>query len=649
MKFHTLNVENFLTLRTATVNLDGRGLQLIQGANEDDSSASSNGAGKSSLVDAICWCLYGITARDVKGDSVVNLGAKKNCMVSLTVSNGSARYRITRYRKHATGKNSLVVEDCTEEAGKGEPTDLSRGTDAETQKVVEKILGASREVFMSSVYCGQEAMPDLPRMKDRELKTLIEESAGMSRIESAYEISRKRLNDAKAVTTSASIAHSNAEVAHNMASGALEEIHTRRDMWEADRDARVLESAGLLETARKDLELLEKQHADYLPGAEAANNAIAEIDAKLADHKTLLGRADTADAAVRKAELAVDASGLKRMDAAIKEIERQIVNAAEEIKKPCRECGTVLETMSIGDFVAHKEKHLTTARADFASAKTRAAAQIAEIKSLREAAASYRAAVPDVTELTKSRVHHAVAVQAGLELVGRRDRKRADVAALTEQVVMRRTEKNPHQAGVEASEKRLADASAKVAAAKVEYCNAVAAEQVAADVVKVFGPAGVRAQILDAVTPFLNLRTGRYLTTLTDGAIQATWTTLTKDAKGDLKEKFSVEVVNSKGADSFAGLSGGEKRKVRIACALALQDLVASRATQPIDLFIGDEMDDALDPAGLERLMALLEEKGRERGTVMIISHSDLKDWCDNVTTVRKSGGSSTVEGSLCL
>ena len=62
-------------------------------------------------------------------------------------------------------------------------------------------------------------------------------------------------------------------------------------------------------------------------------------------------------------------------------------------------------------------------------------------------------------------------------------------------------------------------------------------------------------------------------------------------------------------AKSFQTLSGGEKRKVRIACSLALQDLVSNRASKNIDLFIGDEIDDALDTAGLERLMGILESK----------------------------------------
>jgi DNA repair exonuclease SbcCD ATPase subunit len=114
----------------------------------------------------------------------------------------------------------------------------------------------------------------------------------------------------------------------------------------------------------------------------------------------------------------------------------------------------------------------------------------------------------------------------------------------------------------------------------------------------VFSPTGVRAYLLDEVTPFLNEQTAKYLGTLSDGNLTATWTTLVKTAKGDLREKFSIEVTNVTGGETFKGISGGEKRKVRIACALALQDLVARRASKPIELFIGDEIDDALDSRG---------------------------------------------------
>ncbi|ENK7341454.1 SMC family ATPase, partial [Acinetobacter baumannii] len=192
---------------------------------------------------------------------------------------------------------------------------------------------------------------------------------------------------------------------------------------------------------------------------------------------------------------------------------------------------------------------------------------------------------------------------------------------------------------------------------KVKYLKAREDKQKAADsalekvelanmAVNIFGPAGVRAHILDTVTPFLNSRTSEYLGALSDGNIHATWSTLSATAKGELKEKFSITVANDSGGSSFKKLSGGEKRKVRLATALALQDLVMSRATKPINLWIADEIDYALDESGLERLMVVLDRKARERGTVLIISHqSGLKDWVDLVIEVTKKEGTSTVSG----
>ncbi|EPA8429196.1 exonuclease, partial [Escherichia coli] len=160
---------------------------------------------------------------------------------------------------------------------------------------------------------------------------------------------------------------------------------------------------------------------------------------------------------------------------------------------------------------------------------------------------------------------------------------------------------------------------------------------------QVYSPAGVRSHILTSVTPFLNIRTAEYLNTLSDGNIVAEWSTMETTKKGEYRDKFNISVIKTGSSKSFQTLSGGEKRKVRIACSLALQDLVASRASKNIELFIGDEIDDALDTAGLERLMGILEAKARERGTVMIISHKEMKSWFREIITVEVKEGRSYV------
>ncbi|WEU67349.1 hypothetical protein [Xanthomonas phage JGB6] len=119
--------------------------------------------------------------------------------------------------------------------------------------------------------------------------------------------------------------------------------------------------------------------------------------------------------------------------------------------------------------------------------------------------------------------------------------------------------------------------------------------------------------------------------------------TLTQNSDGDYVESFHIDVTSKHGITKFGQLSGGEKRKVRLACAMALQDLVSTRAIKPIKLFIADEIDHALDDVGLELLMGVLEEKAKALGTMLIISHNSLSDWCKNRLTVVKEDGASTI------
>jgi hypothetical protein len=648
MKFHNLHIENFLTLRSANVNLEDRGLQLVQGVNDDDSSASSNGAGKSSMVDAICWCLFGVTAREVKGDAVVNLAAKKDCRVTLNLTNGESAYRVMRHRKHTTGKNTLVL--MVHGKPGEEMTDLSRGTDAETQKLVEKVLGCSYEVFKAAVYCGQEAMPDLPRMKDRELKTLIEEAAGLQRIEKAYELARERGNAAKGLVSRAELDVDNCKAENFRSQQTHEKMGETFQAWEDGRTLRVKETRKVLDLTVDKYRAAALLRDEQREGSVEAALSVTSIDDKLACHKADEGRAALADRAVRAAELSVDTGTLKYQAAEVAKYQARISNAETEVKRPCSQCGTLLESMTVEDFVAHETKHLTAAKATLEASKVEARKVVLSLVKLREEAAEARAKVPDVSALILERAKK-VTLTVNFDGVSREvSRLTADAKAAKAQLDLRTSEPNPHASTLVITEKNVVDAASRLAASLTTSTLAVGQAAIAAAVVKVFGPAGVRAQILDTVTPFLNEATGNYLSALSDGEISATWTTLTKSATGDLKEKFSIDVTHSKGGDSFAALSGGEKRKVRLATALALQDLVASRATQSIEFAAYDEIDDALDSAGLERLMVVLERKTRERGTVLVISHSNLKDWVDEVTTVTKSGlWSSTVSGSLCI
>jgi len=647
MIIHQVDIVNFLAIGQAQVTLERRGLLLVQGENRDDSSAISNGAGKSSVGDAIFWCLYGETARGVSGDSVVNRKAKKGCVVQVILKDGDDTYTVVRNRKHPVNKNILQVF----KAGVG---DLTKGTDKETQALLVQILGASIDVFKAAVYSGQEQMPDLPGMTDKELKLLVEEAAGITVLQDAYEIAR---SEALAVKGEVGMAHlrlENAKQHHVRSQTAEMEAAERVSQWQNGQSERVSNAWAAVKDKLAQSDLLAETHnnnvaSGALKPPKVTGEQIAAYEARLAAIKgeaVELARLNAVLASASRKVATLEAMHKANL-AALKNSKAHAETVDDKVGTPCGECG---KPFTADDIEAVK---------GLACNRLHEAARVASL-SKRE----LEAAVVDANEHTKARDAYASSMTDASEATGQlkawvaeRDKYAASddelATMLTE--IKRATadanriqgEENPHLAAAAAAERATALAAADVARQAKIHEKMLDSEALANRAVEVFSPAGVRAHILDSVTPYLNDRTARYLGSLADGNITAVWSTLTRTAKGELREKFNIEVTNVHGADSFAGLSGGEKRKVRLGCALALQDLVASRATKPIDLWIGDEIDDALDEGGLERLMGILEDKARERGTVMVISHNSLTDWIRQSIVVVKEGGASTISEGI--
>ncbi|HGV4724548.1 TPA: AAA family ATPase, partial [Klebsiella pneumoniae] len=615
MKFLTLEVENFMALANAKVELDQRGLVLIQGVNAGDSSAASNGAGKSTLMNSLMWCIYGETSHGVKGDDVLSTGHEKNCRVKVTIEDEGKRYAIIRHRKHKEFKNRLIV--------RGEDGDMTKGKDSLTQEFVERLIGASKEVFMASIYASQEAMPDLPGMSDKNLKTIVEEAAGVDRLTKAYAIARERANAAAArmetTKTKMDACLSLVESAQN----ELESAKTSSEAWERDRSER-------LDVARADLVGAEVTLTEVEMELRSLPEQIRDTENAIGKEREKLASKEEHDAKLVKVRGAItDIRASIRITENIQKEAMQRARAfkvkAEEVNtkvgEPCPTCG---KAYCVEDLSTVKESFVEQARSEISQAQA-SATSVAKYQEHLEKAlkieSSLVASTPDVSaiisrieQLTKElgtlrhREKEVVAVEA---LVAR---ARSEVDRITK-------ETNPFLAVIKRHEESLAANKSNYGVLKTELKNIQEQALLLDKARQVYSPAGVRSHILTSVTPFLNAQTAEYLNTLSDGNIVAEWSTMESTKKGEWRDKFNISVRKIGASKTFQTLSGGEKRKVRIACSLALQDLVASRASKNIELFIGDEIDDALDTAGLERLMGILEAKARERGTVMIISH----------------------------
>ena len=119
IKFKHLEFSNFMSFGNGSVDLDSRGYTLISGVNESvEDSARSNGSGKSSIFEAIVWCLTGNTLRGNK--SVSNYNGSDGALVILDFEVNGKIYKLIRSRDHSEYKTTLkIFVDGVDQSGKG--------------------------------------------------------------------------------------------------------------------------------------------------------------------------------------------------------------------------------------------------------------------------------------------------------------------------------------------------------------------------------------------------------------------------------------------------------------------------------------------------------------------------------------------------
>lgn len=649
MYFGKLSIKNFLVIGEAEVDLHNCGLTLIEGRNEDDESANSNGAGKSSLVDALCWCLYGVTGRGVSGDAVINKKAKKECVVGVEVwTEGLNCYYIERGRKSKRLGNNLIVQHVIVDGNDvGSGCELTKTTVADTQALVNDLLGCSYEIFTSSIYAVQEKMPDLPALTDKNLKTLIEEAAGIDKLQKASVIAKENLNDKQ---NSLDVLNSKINSCGNEINSLktiIKNTETERDSWKT----KAIAKRDQIKSEYDAIALERDEKASLLlpvPELEKLEAEYRQIEAKLKEYgiEEANVRRLELNAQNKKSECITEKRLIDVAQNKINEIEQSIQNIHNKVGTACKECGKVYKEEDLTDAVNALQKDKEERQKAILKSFENFKKLVEEAKTEAIKASEARRKLSSPTELTKRQLEVGNKINCNTERKTEVSRLSKMLGEKTKALVEIEAElagKNPFESMLTKLNDDLKSKDDHWATLASEAEMKQMEVYVAEEVNNLYGVKGIRAHILDTITPFLNERTAFYLNTLSDGEITATWQTLTKTAKGDFKEKFSIDVQSVKGANCFAGLSGGEKRKVRVATSMALQDLVASRAKKPIDLYIADEVDHALDASGLERMMSILEEKAKQFGTALVISHNSLRDWIDNSIVVTKRDGISTV------
>ena len=331
-----LTVKNFMSVgnQTQAVNFDREQLTLVLGENLDqggDDNGSRNGTGKTTIVNALSFALYGQALTNIKKDNLINKINNKNMLVTLTFNKDGTDYRIERGRKPTVMKFFVNNQEQASEI-----TDDSQGDMRETQKDLDELLGMSHDMFRHILALNTYTDPFLS-MKANEQREIIEQLLGITLLSEKAEALKEQIRISKD-----SIYQENANIEAAKKSNekiqlSITGLETRQKAWYTQqKDDCVKITQSITELQSVDIEKELEQHAK-----------LKVYDEQSAKTKSLNKEKATLETAVVQADKSVTKYS--------KEVE-QLKN------KTCPACEQELHTHKHEEMTAGAEKNLVDAQ-----------------------------------------------------------------------------------------------------------------------------------------------------------------------------------------------------------------------------------------------------------------------------------------------
>ncbi len=231
-KLNSLTVKNFMSVGNSTQALDfnRNDLTLVLGENLDTGGGdhgARNGTGKTTIINALSYALYGLALTNIRRDNLVNKTNGKNMLVTCGFEYGGRQYRVERGRKPNVLKFYIDGEEQ-------EAQDTAQGDSRETQKAIEELLGMSHEMFKHVVALNTYTNPFLS-LKHNDQRVIIEQLLGITLLSEKADQLKEQLRINKDLITQEEYKIKSIVDANEKIRDQIESLKRRSKMW-ADKN-----------------------------------------------------------------------------------------------------------------------------------------------------------------------------------------------------------------------------------------------------------------------------------------------------------------------------------------------------------------------------------------------------------------------------
>jgi exonuclease SbcC len=672
----TLALHNFMPYRDPAP-LDFSGIHVA-------CLAGDNGAGKSALLDAMTWALWG-KARARRDDELIHQG-QTEMSVEFTFALAGNTYRVVRQRK--AGSRGAGALDLQIQTPEGSFRTLAEPTMRETQNKITGLLKLDYDTFINSSFLLQNRADEFTIKTPAERKQVLSDILGLEQWEVYEERAKERVQqiatDIERIKTEldrideelAQRPRYEAELLSARAAVIAlgDRLRQAEEAWQriqSDQrdaghlDAQLAELATRVAQAERELSAVESDWSDAMTRADA-DALRAQLAAVQAELQKLDARESARDQArVRKQALAEEAASLRgrneQLGPETGPIKERVATLEKATLPQCPTCGQTLSEKDRKRLVAQLNAEVEARRNQYRAnaARLRAiadeSAQVEQDLNAADADLRLRPALQKREAEWLAAVAGAQEAQAAVQrLAQRRDQWQATLSADRARQAELSKQLNGLRAGlgdavrVQAelerarAEERAARDRVVRAEQQIASCDALAEQRKARlarrqqladekglyeDLRVAFGKKGVPAMIIEAAIPEIEDEANTLLSRITAGRMHVRFDTLRETVKGEAVETLDIKIADELGTRPYENFSGGEQFRVNFAIRIALSKLLARRAGAQLQTLVMDEGFGQLDASGRERLVEVINAIQHDFSRILVITHvEELRD-----------------------
>jgi len=298
-KIKTITVKNFMSVgnQTQAVDFDKNLLTLVLGENLDlggDDAGSRNGTGKTTIVNALSYALYGEALTKIRRENLINKTNGKGMLVTVEFEKDGQNYRIERGRKPNILKFYKENVDVT-----ADDIDESQGDSRKTQEDINKLLNMSHTMFKHLVALNTYTEPFLS-LNNNNQREIIEQLLGITILSEKAEKLKEQQKQVRDAIAEEEAKIKGIESANEKVQESIDALEIKSKAWDANQAeelARLTKAISQLITVDIDNEI--QMHKDKEVW-ETANTEINNLTKEKASLESSLLRADRTHAKYEK-------------------------------------------------------------------------------------------------------------------------------------------------------------------------------------------------------------------------------------------------------------------------------------------------------------------------------------------------------------